>query len=183
MLQEDGRHSRSHGLALDVLQTQADALKIPLVTRATSWDDYERTFISALRELEASGAQAVVFGDIDIQEHREWECMVCHEAGLEPYLPLWGAPRAALLEEFWSAGFRATVVVAKDDKLGHDFLGRSLAPALVRDLERLGVDLCGEEGEYHTVVTGGPIFTRPLSLELGNRNLHSGYWFVEAEIF
>lgn len=182
MLQEDGRRSRSHGLALEVLQAQASAMNIPLGTCATSWDDYECTFISALRELEAAGAQGAVFGDIDIQEHHEWECMVCRQAGLEPYLPLWLAPRAALLEEFWSAGFQATVVATNDVKLGHEYLGRRLAPALIPDLERLGVDLCGEEGEYHSVVTDGPIFSRPVSLQMGQRELRSGYWFIEAEV-
>jgi uncharacterized protein (TIGR00290 family) len=182
MLQEDGRHSRSHGLPLPVLQAQADALQVPLVTRATSWDDYERTFIHALKELESAGARGAVFGDIDIDDHRDWEVMVCREANLEPHLPLWGAPRADLLAEFWSAGFEATLVADDDEKLGPEFLGKILSPALVRDLERAGVDLCGEEGEYHTVVSGGPIFARPLSLRFGDRKLRSGYWFVEVGI-
>lgn len=183
MLQDDGRRSRSHGLALDVLQAQASALGIPLVTRATSWDDYERTFIDALRELQAAGVQAAVFGDIDLQDHLEWERMVCREAELAPHLPLWQTSRAAVLSAFWDAGFQATVIATNDEKLGRGYLGRLLDPALTNEFERRGIDLCGEEGEYHTVVTDGPIFSRPLSLHLNEVSLRSGYWFIDAEIF
>jgi uncharacterized protein (TIGR00290 family) len=164
-----------------LLQAQADALNIPLVTRATSWADYERTFISALRELKAAGIEAAVFGDIDGQGHLEWECMVCQEAGLAPHLSLWQESRTALLERFWSAGFQATVIATNDEKLGHEYLGRILTPELVHEFERLGIDACGEAGEYHTVVTDGPIFARPLDLRLGEKCLHSGYWFIESE--
>lgn len=183
MLQEDGRRSRSHGLALEVLQAQAGALGIPLVTRATSWDDYERAFIGALRELQAAGVQAAVFGDIDLQDHLEWERMVCREAELAPYLPLWQTSRATVLDAFWAAGFQATVIATNDEKLGREYLGKLLNPALVNEFERRGIDLCGEEGEYHTVVTDGPIFSRPLSLQLNETSLRSGYWFIDVEIF
>lgn len=146
MLREDGERSRSHGLPPDLLQAQASSLGIPLVTRATSWPDYEAVFIAALQELKAAGVRTGVFGDIDIDDHRLWEEKVCAAAGIDACLPLWKAPRLELLDEFLALGFQATVVVTSAEKLGRDYLGRTLDRELVREFERLGIDPPGEEG-------------------------------------
>jgi diphthine-ammonia ligase len=178
MLREDGERSRSHGLLPDLLQAQASSLGIPLVTRTASWSDYEVVFIAALQELNAAGVRAGVFGDIDIDDHRLWEEKVCAAAGIGACLPLWKASRLELLDEFLDSGFEATVVVTKAERLGKDYLGRTLNRELVREFECLGIDPSGEEGEYHTVVTDGPIFSQPLGIERDERALHEGYWFL-----
>jgi diphthine-ammonia ligase len=178
MLREDGERSRSHGLLPDLLQAQASSLGIPLVTRTASWSDYEVVFIAALQELNAAGVRAGVFGDIDIDDHRLWEEKVCAAAGIGACLPLWKASRLELLDEFLDSGFEATVVVTKAERLGKDYLGRTLNRELVREFECLGIDPSGEEGEYHTVVTDGPIFSQPLGIETDERALHEGYWFL-----
>lgn len=182
MLREDGARSRSHGLMPEILQAQAASLGIPLITRNTSWADYEAVFIAALRDLREAGVPAGVFGDIDLEEHRLWEEKVCSSAGIEAILPLWKTPRLALLDEFLALGFEATIVATNDEKLGQDYLGRLLDRDLVRELERLGIDPSGEEGEYHTVVTDGPIFSEPLVLGLREGMFHSGYWFLDVMI-
>ena len=123
MLHEDGRVSRGHGLPLALLEAQAAALGIPLVTRATTWDDYEATFVSLLHELRAQGVEAGVFGDIDLQAHRDWVEGVCEVAGLGCHLPLWQEPRRRLLGEFLAGGSRATIVAVDSSKLGAEFLG------------------------------------------------------------
>ena len=179
MLTEEGQRSRSHGLSNDVLNAQSASLGIPLVTRKTSWEDYESTFISVLKEVRQSGIAAGVFGDIDTEAHREWECRVSAEASMTAFLPLWQADRHALLEEFISSGFRAVVVAAKDPVPGEALLGRTVDAALVDELTRLGIDPCGEYGEYHTVVVNGPIFRKPIEVTPGRRLLRSGYWFLD----
>ena len=103
MLHEDGRVSRGHGLPLALLEEQAAALGVPLVTRPTTWEEYEATFVSLLHELRVQGVQAGVFGDIDLQAHRDWVEGVCEVAGLGCHLPLWQEPRRALLGEFLAA--------------------------------------------------------------------------------
>jgi len=132
MLVEEGNRSHSHGLSLEVLRAQAAALGVPITFRATTWGDYERHFIGALKEFRAAGIEAGVFGDIDIGAHREWVERVCDEAGLAACEPLWRAERRALLEEFMDAGFVARVVMVRGGALGPDFLGRTLDRALVR---------------------------------------------------
>ena len=180
MLDESGARSRSHGLALDILQTQASSLGIPLVTRTASWDEYEATFIAALQELKNVGVKAGVFGDIDLEDHRLWEEKVCAAAGIEPRLPLWKTQRTRLLNEFLALGFKAMVIATSDEKMGREYLGRTLDAELIREFDRMGIDLCGEEGEYHTVVTDGPIFSQPLKLRRGEQTLCSGYWFLDV---
>jgi diphthine-ammonia ligase len=182
ILDEGGERSRSHGLTVDVLRAQSAALGIPLITRRASWEAYEPTFIAALRELREAGVQAGVFGDVDLEEHRQWEEKVCAAAGITAYLPLWQRPRRALLDELLALGFEAMVIATKDDPMGHRYLGRTLDAELIQEFERIEIDLCGEAGEYHTVVTDGPIFVHRLALRTGERTLHSGYWFLNVQV-
>jgi uncharacterized protein (TIGR00290 family) len=137
---------------------------VPLVTRATTWDGYEATFVSLLHELRGQGVQAGVFGDIDLQAHRDWVEGVCEVAGLGCHLPLWQEPRRRLLGEFLAGGSRATIVAVDSSKLGAEFLGLVLDDAVIARLEAAGADACGEEGEYHTMVTSAPLFSRPVPL-------------------
>lgn len=182
MLCEDGQRSRSHGLLPAVLEAQAASLGMPLVTRMASWPDYESVFVAALRELRGLGVEAGVFGDIDLEDHRLWEEKVCSAAGIEAYLPLWQTDRLTLLGEFLSLGFGALIVVTNAEKLGREYLGRALDRELVCEFERMGIDPSGEEGEYHTVVTDGPIFSEPVRLETGKQTLHEGYWFLDVRL-
>jgi uncharacterized protein (TIGR00290 family) len=114
MLHEDGSASRGHGLPLALLRAQADSLGIPLVTRCTTWDDYEATLVSLLHELRDQGVEAGVFGDIDLQAHRDWVENVCEVCGLDCHLPLWQEPRRRLLDEFLGAGGCATIVAVSN---------------------------------------------------------------------
>lgn len=180
MLTEDNERSRSHGLPVTLIRKQALALGIPLVVRATSWDDYEVTFLSALREFERQGVEVGVFGDIDIDAHREWVEQVCCSAAIRPYQPLWKQARRRLLEELFKTGFKATIVVVKEGTLDRRFLGKTLDADVVLEIEEMGIDSSGEQGEYHTVVTDGPIFSAPLHLDMKRQVLRDGYWFLEV---
>jgi len=178
MLHEDGRVSRGHGLPLALLEEQAAALGLPLVTRATTWDGYEAAYVEALHELRRAGVQAGVFGDIDLRAHRDWVEGVCEVAGLSCHLPLWQEPRRRLLDEFLDGGSRATIVAVDASKLPASYLGRELDDALIAELEAEDVDACGEEGEYHTMVTRAPLFARPVLLEWDGIGERDGHWVL-----
>lgn len=180
MFTEDGQRSRSHGLSRDVLEAQAAAIGVPLVSRSASWDDYEAAMIDLLREAAKRGVTSVVFGDIDIPRHREWEEHVCRQAGVSALLPLWQQDRLALLDEWWSAGFEATIVVAREGLVDRRYLGRVLDRAAAAELASSGVDACGENGEFHTLVTAGPLFREPIHISLGQQVLKSGCWFQDV---
>jgi diphthine-ammonia ligase len=179
MLHEDGRVSRGHGLPLGLLQRQAAALGLPLVARATTWDDYEATYIAALHELREDGVQAGVFGDIDLQPHRDWVEAVCAAAGLSCHLPLWQEPRRRLVSELFAGGVQATVVAVDAARLDASFLGRRLDAAFIDDVEAAGADACGEEGEYHTMVTQAPAFAAPVPLQWRGVTSRDGHWVLE----
>jgi uncharacterized protein (TIGR00290 family) len=167
-----------HGLPLALLEAQAAALGIPLVIRATTWEDYEATFVSALHELRKEGVEAGVFGDIDLEGHRIWVEGVCEVAGMSCHLPLWREPRRKLVGEMLSAGVVATIVVVDASRLSADFLGRELDDDLIARLEEEGVDVCGEEGEYHTVVTAAPLFTATVPLGWNGHEERAGHWVL-----
>jgi diphthine-ammonia ligase len=179
MLTEDGERSRSHGLPRAVLEAQADALGLPLVVAAATWDAYTDTFVETLRTLQVAEG---IFGDIDIDEHRLWVERTCAAAGVVVRHPLWQRPRRDLLAELQARGFRATIVAVRDGVLDPVLLGRELDEQLADEIEAAGADACGEGGEYHTVVTDGPGFAAQLELVHGERVLRSGCWFLDVAL-
>lgn len=182
MFAEDGMRSRSHGLDYKILEAQAKALSMPLITCNASWGDYEKKFVKQLNRFKNEGMGAGVFGDIDLEPHRSWVEGVCKQAGIKPYLPLWKRGRQELLDEFLAFGFSAIIIAVKDDILDNSFLGRNLDKQTIVDLENAGVDASGEEGEYHTMVTAGPIFSAPLAIRRGDIIMSDGYWFLDISL-
>ena len=165
MFDETGERSRSHGLPPHLMQAQADALGIPLVMRRASWQTYEAVFTEQLRAFAAQGVTHGLFGDIDLQPHRDWEERVCAAAGIAAVLPLWLEPRGALVDELLARGYRARVVGVDARFLGAGFCGREFDARFIADLPP-GVDACGENGEFHTFVFDGPRFASPVAHEL-----------------
>lgn len=177
VLNESGKLSRSHGIPEAILQAQGAAAGIPVHCISSSWKEYEYHFTNALVQLkEQYGSSHAVFGDIDLQPHRDWEEMVCNRAGLEPLLPLWQQDRKQLVLQMLDAGIE-TIIVSCNEKMGESFLGRRMTPALVEELDALGVDACGENGEFHTLVLDCPLFRQRLQVSITEKLLHEGYWF------
>ncbi len=185
MATEDGGVSRSHGLSSAVLRAQAEAMGVPLVQRGTSWPEYEQNFKDAVLELKEQGVEGGVFGDIDLEEHREWVARVCREVSVEAHLPLWGENQTHLLREFIAEGFEAVVVAAKADLLDEDWLGRAVDEAFLRDIVELNVASpvtpSGEAGEYHTLVTAGPLFNGRIRILRSDQEVRDGYRFLRIE--
>lgn len=181
MMNENGRISRSHGLPRELLRRQAEVLSVPLLTVPASWGDYERLFVDALLRLKAeSGATDAVFGDIDLQPHRDWEEKVCASAGLTARLPLWHGDRMGLVREMLDAGI-VTVITSCRAEMGERFIGRTLTLELAEELRAMGVCPCGENGEFHTYVHDCPLFSRPVSLPPFRPVRHEHYLFAEWE--
>jgi len=179
MMVEDGSRSRSHGLPRWFLEAQAASLGLPLVTRDTSWDDYEEAFVSALEEARTLGAEAAVFGDIDIEEHRRWTERVCKHVGIGCAEPLWQRPRRDVMAELTRLSFRAVIVTARSGVVDKEVLGKELSEEVLGGFEARDVDICGELGEYHTAVVGGPLFRQPISFRRGETIQRDGVWFLE----
>jgi uncharacterized protein (TIGR00290 family) len=161
VLEESGQRNRSHGVPRALLQAQADSLCCSLFAPVASWADYETVFTAVLSDLRSQGTQVAIFGDIDLQAHRDWEEKVCTAAGLIPYLPLWHEPRDGIAQEVLREGFEAYVVCTDSRHLPDEFCGRRYDAQFLADLPA-GVDACGENGEFHTFVCNGPMFQQPV---------------------
>jgi diphthine-ammonia ligase len=182
MFTEDGARSRSHGLRPEVLARQAELMRLPLVTGRASWATYEQEFKRALGELAADGFSHVIFGDIFLDEHKAWVERVCGERGLKAVEPLWGEATVKLFQEFLATGAEARIVATKATLLDQKWLGRRLKEGMLSSFESLGVDACGERGEYHTLVVGYPKMSSRLELREVGRLTHDGYWMLDLQI-
>ncbi len=182
MLAENGERSRSHGLPVVVLRAQAAALGLPMAFGQATWRDYESVWVQQARTLAQDlSATHVVFGDIDLQAHRDWEEQVCAQVGVQAWLPLWQASRMDLLHEMLQLGMRALIVSARADCV--DLLGKTLSHAVIRSLIERGADACGEYGEYHTCVLDMPGFAQPLNVRLGDKEISpEGYGFLRVDL-
>ncbi len=179
MMNENGMISRSHGLPFSLLKRQAEAMELPIITAPTSWNDYQVNFINTLRQIRAAyGVEKMVFGDIDLQAHRDWEETVCAEAGITAVLPLWQRNRKELLLEMLAKGMEA-MIVSCNAVMGKEFLGKMLFHELIPVLEEKGIDVCGENGEFHTIVTDCPVFKKKILLPGFTKVQHEGYFFLQ----
>ena len=178
MMNENGKISRSHGLPLAILKQQALQLNVPLEAVPASWEDYEVKYIETLKRLKATyGFEAAVFGDIDLQAHKDWEDKVCAAASLEAILPLWQQDRLVLVNEMLENGIE-TMIVSCNAMMGESYLGRMLTHELAHELQEKGIDPCGENGEFHTMVVNCPLFANAITLPEFTTTTHNNYCFV-----
>ncbi len=172
---------RFHAVRHELIAAQAFSLGLRLHLHPVPPDGYEATFRAALDQLGASGHAGVVFGNIHLADVRAWfETRVRH-AGLDHLEPLWGDSPAALLDEFVGSGAEAIVTCIDPARLPVTWLGRPVDETLATDLARRpDVDPCGERGEYHTFVYGGPLFTGPVLWRPGPIREREGFATLEV---
>ncbi len=157
-----------HGIDLESIKVLSKSLNIPIIFSESSGPDYREKFIETLVRAKKLGAETVAFGDIDIVEHKKWCSDVSSDANLEPIFPLWQESRESIVKEFIIRGFKAVIrVVSKKHNVPREFLGEVLTQDILLEFEKLGIDLCGENGEYHTTAFAGPIFQKELAFKLG----------------
>lgn len=156
--------SSAHRLNEDIIKAQVNALDLESTIGRAKFEDYEAVFVRNLEAFKSQDIQYGIFGDIDLDEHRKWEETVCEKAQMTAVLPLWQEDRKKLVKEFIDLGFKAKIVVVNKTMMSPEFLGRDLSHELLEEIEKTGADVCGENGEYHTVVYDGPLFKTPLNL-------------------
>lgn len=174
MFNEDGSRSRSHGLRPEIISAQLERLSLRGITERCTWATYNDAFARALTVAAGMGVTHVIFGDILFDEHREWAERLSAGSGLTAVEPLWKQSTTDLYRAFLASGTRARIVTVRSSKLDESFLGRDLAENLLDEFVLRDVDPCGERGEYHTVVTSCPAFSRPLQVRALGRASNSG---------
>ncbi len=162
MCDADGT-SKSHALPPALIEAQVRALGGAWQAVKVAPGDYAQAFAGALRSLRERGHTHMVFGDIDLAAHRDWIEPMCERAGLAAVFPLWGEKRRVLAQEIITRGIRARTVCVDTRWLDASFCGVDYDAAFLARLPE-GVCPCGEDGEFHSFVFGGPGFTHDLPL-------------------
>jgi len=173
MLDEDGVKSKGHGLDKSLLNAQAKALGIPIIYGKASWETYEEEFKRIIKSLKNKGIQGGIFGDIKLQEHKEWVEKVCGEVGIKAFEPLWNEKYETLLGEFFGKGFEALIINVKTSLIDDEWVGQPFNHKFIEYLKNREVDLFGENGEYHTLVTYSPIFKQRIKILETKKNLRN----------
>jgi len=170
-----------HGVPADMIRLQTELTGIPVVQRDVSNGEYEQRFKAVVSE---TGARGVVFGDIYLEEHRSWLERVCRESGVKADFPIWGIDTREIMNEFIAEGFETIVVSAKKDVIDNRWIGHKVNKEFMNYLEaKPGVDVCGENGEYHTFVTGGPLFKGNIDITSSGVIERDNHWFLDIKDF
>lgn len=162
---------RFHGVRRELVALQAQRLGVRLVQQPTTESDFEAVFTAGLQALAASGASAIIFGNIHLADVREWYEVRSTRAGLHHIEPLWGEAPAAVVAELLHRGYRSCLTAVDLDRASRSWAGRELDGELASEIaSRTGTDPAGERGEYHTFVFDGPLFRSPIDLVIGESN-------------
>jgi uncharacterized protein (TIGR00290 family) len=169
----EAKRTLSHGFPIELMLEQVRLTGIELLQKAVPRDNYEQEFKFIITELQKKeDIKGIVFGDIYLEEHRDWIRRICKELSIKAILPLWGMNTSDLITEFVNKGFEAIITVIKRDILDEKWLARKIDNKFIRDLD-IGIDPCGEKGEFHTLVLAGPLFKRRLDI-LKSRKILKG---------
>ncbi len=171
-----------HGVREDLLADQAGAAGLPLC-RVTIPPDcanavYEAAMGRAMTQALAEGVEAVVFGDIFLADVRAYRERQLARAGLRGLFPLWGRDSLTLAREMIAGGLRARLSCLDPGVMPRDLAGHLFDEELLDRLPR-GVDPCGENGEFHTFAFDGPMFSRPLRIQVGETVERGGFVFTD----
>lgn len=172
---EFGRVSM-HGLREELLEKQAESIGLPLQKIHFPGDVtmslYDEIMKEAMVKIIDENYKYSVFGDIFLEDLKAYRDKKLSEVGLQGIYPLWKQDTKALLQEFLDLGFKAITVCVNAKLLDKSFVGRVINAQFIADLPD-GVDVCGENGEFHTFVFDGPIFKEPVAFEIGEKVLRT----------
>ena len=161
----------AHRITPALMDAQAAAMGLPLSRFLVEhYSDYPQQFQAALAQMREQGITQGIFGDIYLEAHRSWIEAECAKAGISPIFPLWGMERESVLDGFIAAGFKARIISVQN-KPGYreQLLGHLLCPQLKQVMQSIeNFDICGEQGEYHSIVIDGPIFAHPLTFRIAH---------------
>lgn len=169
-----------HGTEAELVRLQTEAIGIALLQKETTKGGYEQEFKEAVRSLSGNGIRGMVFGDIYLEEHKAWVERVCSELEIEAVEPLWGRNSEEVLSDFIDAGFEAVIVSAQSRFIGEEWIGRQVDKDFMEYLKDKNIDVCGENGEYHTLVIDGPIFDKRIEIIESRTINRDGYWFLDT---
>lgn len=181
-----------HGVREELLLKQTESIGIPLyqirLPESPKMEDYENSMHGHLTRLKKEGITHSVFGDIFLEDLKNYRETKLEEIGLKAVFPLWKQDTKAIIREFISLGYQTVIVCTQEGM--EEFCGRVIDENFINDLPP-GIDPCGENGEFHTFVFNGPIFKAPVPFTLGEKvyktfpspvntsEKPAGYWYID----
>ena len=186
------RRLSMHGIREEIIEQQAKSVGIPL-KKVYVYDgnnkEYELAIETVIREFKAQGINTVAFGDIFLEDLREYREMKMKELEMNCLFPIWKKNTRSLVEEFINKGFISHTCCVNDGYLSREWVGRKIDYQFLKELP-LSVDPCGENGEFHTFCSDGPIFKTPISFQIGEiiykplaveleNSLTKGFWYCD----
>jgi uncharacterized protein (TIGR00290 family) len=171
-----------HAVRRILVNAQADAAGVPLRTVPLPWpctnEEYETRMRSAVAAAVAEGFTHVAFGDLFLEDVRRYREEKLAGSGLTPLFPIWGIPTDELAVQMVEGGLRSVLTCVNPKHLDRSFAGRQFDRTLLNDLPR-EVDKCGERGEFHSFAWDGPMFSHPVSVQVGEIVDRDGYVFAD----
>ena len=159
-----------HGVRVELLEQQANSIGLPLeimqIPEMPTMEAYEAVMQTTLSKIKEQGVTYSIFGDIFLEDLRKYREDRLNEIGFNGVFPLWKVSTQNLIQEFIALGFKTIVVCVNERFLDKSFVGRVIDQAFINDLPE-NVDVCGENGEFHTFTFDGPIFSKPIDFEIG----------------
>lgn len=192
-LSQEFKRISMHGVRMELLEIQAKSIGIDLLKvflpEISKQEEYENCISLELSKLKKMGIETGIFGDIFLEDLREYRVKQLGKLNLQANFPLWKIDSKELLNEFIGLGFKTIVVCVNEKHLDKSFVGRIIDQDFINDLPST-VDPCGENGEFHTFVFDGPIFRYPVPYQIGeikyrtydnsdDPHLKSGFWFCD----
>jgi uncharacterized protein (TIGR00290 family) len=172
-----------HAVRRTLLAAQADRLGIPLhvveIPAVCPNEVYEARMAAAVAAATDDGVEQIVFGDLFLEDVRDYRERNLAATAITPVFPLWRRPTDALARDMLASGIRAVLTCVDPKVLPAEFAGRAFDAGLLADLPA-GVDPCGERGEFHTFVYDAPGFRAPVAVELGERVERDGFVFCDV---
>lgn len=171
-----------HGVSLALSELQAQSIGLPLdkvfVSERSSNEEYTRKMGERMLAYKEQGVTAVAFGDIFLEDLRQWREEHLAQIGMRAIFPLWKNDTSELVREFARLGFASRICCVSEQHLTQSALGRDVDLDFMESLPP-GVDPCGENGEFHSFAYAGPIFKEPIAISSGECVHRDGFWFCE----
>lgn len=171
-----------HAVRQELVEQQAAAAGLPLWAVPLPWpcpnEEYESLMVQVCTKVVAQGIQGVAFGDLFLEDVRAYREKQLRDSGLLPIFPLWGLPTRDLAEEMIAGGMRAKLTCIDTRALDASFAGCEFSETLLASLPA-GVDPCGERGEFHSFVYGGPMLSREINVSVGTTVTQDHFVFAD----
>lgn len=164
---EESQKSSMHSIPLELLTKQAESIGIPLYTMSFSKDlkNYDQKMLEAVTHFKTLGITDFIFGDLMASGIKSYRETKLNPLGINVIAPLWDKSSEDVISEFLASGIKTKIIVTQDGKLDKSYIGKTLDRKLIGTFPK-DIDVCGEQGEYHTLAYDGPLFKYPIEFSI-----------------